>query len=77
VFQPGGRDSFVTVDSEEGIFNGAFLQRQRMSLQIPNELIEKFVDSSGRDDGLVRTVSGVYYSVNAILPSRRPGVTDE
>jgi hypothetical protein len=72
VLQAGDDDSFVTVDSS--LFQREFPQRMR--LEIPAELIEMFADSSGRDDGRVRTVSAVYYNIEDLLPTTRPQMNE-
>ena len=43
-----------------------------MSIQVPSELIEMFADSDG-NDGVVRTVSYLYYNVEGLFPSGPPG----
>ena len=45
-----------------------------MSIQIPSELIRLFAASSGRDGGLVRVISALYYNVTDLFPSGRPGI---
>ena len=42
-----------------------------MILQVPLELIQAFAGSSGGD---VRVISALYYNVEGVLPSGRPGI---
>ena len=44
----------------------------KMSIQVPSELIEMFADSDD-NDGVVRTVSYLYYNVEGLFPSGLPG----
>ena len=62
--------SYITTISSEGVRNEEVFPE--MSIQIPSELIEMFVDSDG-NDGVVRTVSYLYYNVEGLFPSGLPG----
>lgn len=48
-------------------------RREIMSIQIPPELVQIIAGSSGMNGGLVRAVSFLYYSVQGLFPSGRPG----
>ena len=72
VLQPGYEEYITTIDSM-----GTSNFPQRMTLQIPVELIRLFVNSSGRDDGEIRAAAAVYYDLSSnILPSTRPGMEE-
>ena len=45
-----------------------------MILQVPPELIQAFAGSSGSDGGGVRVISALYYNVEDVFPSGRPGI---
>ena len=60
---------FVTAISSEELVGKDF---PMMSIQVPSELIEMFTDSDG-NDGMVRTVSYLYYNVESLFPSGPPG----
>ena len=57
---------YFTTISSEGVRNDEAFPE--MSIQIPSELIEMFVDS-----GVVRAVSYLYYNVEGLFPSCLPG----
>ena len=44
----------------------------KMSIQVPSELIEIFADSDG-NDGVVRTVSYLYYNADGLFLNGLPG----
>ena len=44
-----------------------------ISIQIPPELIQLFANSSGGDGGEVRVISALFYNVEDLFPSGRPG----
>ena len=44
----------------------------KMSIRVPSELIEMFADSDD-NDGVIRTVSYLYYNVEGLFPSAPPG----
>ena len=72
VLQPGDEEYITTIDSM-----GTSNFPQRMTLQIPAELIRLFVNNSGRDDGEIRAAAAVYYDLSSnILPSTRPGMEE-
>ena len=68
----------VTAEAEESITtinSGDFRDDvPRMSIEIPPELIRMFAASSGRDGGVVRVISALYYNVEDLFPSGRPGM---
>ena len=45
---------------------------QKMSIQIPSELLQ-FADNLTDGDGIVRAVSFLYYNVENLFPSGKPG----
>ena len=61
---------YLTTISSEGVCNEEVFPE--MSIQVPLELIEMFADSDG-NDGVVRTVSYLYYNVEGLFPSGLPG----
>lgn len=73
VLIPESADLITTLDSSA--FNNSNFP-QRMTLQIPSELIQKFVNMSGRNDGGVRAVSAVYYNIEELLPPSRPQMNE-
>lgn len=73
VLRPTKEDTITTVDSS--VFSNRDFP-QRMTLQIPAELIRMFVTMSGRDDGRVRTVGAVYNNIGRLLPSTRPQMNE-
>ena len=59
----------TTINSED--FRGDV---PRMSIQIPSELVGLFAASSGRDGGEIRVISALYYNIEDLFPSGRPGM---
>ena len=59
----------TTISSEELLVSKEF---PKMSIQVPSDLIEMFSDING-NDGVVRTVSSLYYNVEGLFPSGLPG----
>ena len=45
----------------------------KMSIQIPSELVGLLADSNCDDSGVVRVISALYYNVEDLFPSGRPG----
>ena len=66
---PANGESETTISSKELLMSEEF---PKMSIQVPSELIEMFGDSDG-NDGVVRTVSYLYYNVETLFPSGLPG----
>ena len=70
----------VSTDTEEyitAIDSTTFTSEvPHMSLQIPSELIRMFAYSSGGDGGEVRVISALYYNVEDLFPSGRPGINE-
>ena len=66
---PANGEYETTISSEELLMSKDF---PKMSIQVPSELIEMFADSDG-NDGVVRTVSYLYYNVEGLFPSGPPG----
>ena len=67
--EPANEEYVTTINSEKLLINEDF---PKMSIQVPSELIEMFADSDG-NDGVVRTVSYLYYNVEGLFPSGLPG----
>ena len=66
---PANGEYETTISSEELLMSKEF---PKMSIQVPSELIRMFADSNG-NDGVVRTVSYLYYNVEGLFPSGLPG----
>ena len=64
-------DYSTTINSS--LFNENLPQ---MSLQVPPELIQEFAGSSDRGGGEVRVISALYYDVEDVFPSGRPGINE-
>ena len=69
LISPSNGDFLTAISSEELLVDKEF---PKMSIQVPSELIEIFADSGG-NDGVVRTVSYLYYNVEGLFPSGPPG----
>ena len=69
LISPTNGDFVTAISSEELLVGEEF---PKMSIQVPSELIEMFADSDG-NDGVVRTVSYLYYNVEGLFPSGLPG----
>ena len=69
---PADVEGYITTISSDS-FSDSLPQ---MTIQIPAELVQLFANSSGRDDGGIRAVSSLYYNVESLFPSGRPGVNE-
>ena len=63
-------DGYIKTINSEDFYSDDVPQ---MSIQIPSELVGLFANSSGHDGGVIRVISALYYNVEDLFPSGRPG----
>ena len=61
----------TTISSDDFIMDAP-----QMSIQIPPELVQLFANISGRDDGVIRVISALYYNVKDLFPGGRPEMNE-
>ena len=72
LISPESGDYVTTINSSQ-FTNNTFPE---MSLGLPLEIIQRVSNKSLREDGRVRAVSFLYYNVENLFPSGRPGETE-
>ena len=65
-------EEYITTINSDDFINDA----PHMSIQIPSELVQIFTNGSGRSEGAVRIISSLYYDVEDLFPSERPGTNE-